>query len=38
MTRERVQMAYFKHACKLWAVQRSFELLPIAFMSIAMLL
>ena len=38
MTRERVQMAYLSMPVMLWAVQRSFELLPIGFMSIAMLL
>ena len=38
MTREHVQMAYLSMPVVLGAVQRSLELLPIAFMSIAMLL
>lgn len=38
MTLERVRMGYLSMPAMLWAVQRSFELLPIAFMSIAMLL
>ena len=38
MTLECVRMAYLSMPAMLWAVQRSFELLPIAFMSIAMLL
>ena len=38
MILERVRMAYLSMPAMLWAVQRSFELLPIAFMSIAMLL
>ena len=39
MTLERVRMAYLSMPAMLWArVQRSFELPPIGFMSIAMLL
>ena len=34
----RVRMAYLSMPAMLWAVQRSFELPPIGFMSIAMLL
>ena len=38
MILERVRMAYLSMPALLWAVQRSFELPPIGFMSIAMLL
>ena len=38
MTLERVRMGYLSMPAMLWAVQRSFELPPIGFMSIAMLL
>ena len=38
MTLERVRMAYLSMPAMLWAVQWSFELPPIGFMSIAMLL
>ena len=38
MTLERVRMACLSMPAMLWAVQRSFELPPIGFMSIAMLL
>ena len=38
MILERVRMAYLSMPAMLWAVQRSFELPPIGFTSIAMLL
>ena len=38
MTLDLVRMAYLSMPAMLWAVQRSFELPPIGFMSIAMLL